>query len=204
MNLPWYIARSAGLVAWTLLAASVVWGLILSTKVFGKRPRPAWVLDLHRYLGGLAVVFVAVHIAGIMADRYVDFGWVQTFVPLASSWRPVAVAWGVVSLYVLLAVEITSLLRHRIPETWWRRTHVASFALFVMSAIHALSAGTDASTRAMQWWILGGIAMVSGLVAVRLATRGNRSRATDDRRERLAALRAGSTVQPAPRRASTR
>lgn len=189
MNLPWYIARSAGLVAWTLLAASVVWGLILSTKVFGKRPKPAWVLDLHRYLGGLAVVFVGVHIAGIMADQYVDFGWVQTFVPFTASWRPVAVAWGIVSLWLLLAVEITSLLCHRIPTSWWRRTHFASFALFVVASVHSLSAGTDATTRAMQWWILGGIAVISGLVAVRLTARADKARASDERRERLADLR---------------
>ena len=30
---PWYVARSAGLVAWALLAASVLWGLALSTKI---------------------------------------------------------------------------------------------------------------------------------------------------------------------------
>ena len=29
----WYSARASGIVAWVLLAASVVWGLILSTKL---------------------------------------------------------------------------------------------------------------------------------------------------------------------------
>ena len=55
-NLPWYVARSAGLLAWVLLTASVLWGLALSgkAKAFGRRPRPNWTLDLHRFLGGLA------------------------------------------------------------------------------------------------------------------------------------------------------
>ncbi|HEY0396749.1 MAG TPA: ferredoxin-NADPH reductase, partial [Acidimicrobiia bacterium] len=54
---PWYVARSAGLVAWALLAASVLWGLALSTKILSPKVRPNWILDLHRWLGGLALVF---------------------------------------------------------------------------------------------------------------------------------------------------
>ena len=39
-SLWWYIARSSGLVAWALLALSVLWGLALSTRALGARPRP--------------------------------------------------------------------------------------------------------------------------------------------------------------------
>ena len=39
-RVPWYVARAAGLVAWTLLTASVFWGLSISTKVFRGKPRP--------------------------------------------------------------------------------------------------------------------------------------------------------------------
>ena len=55
---PWYVARSAGLVAWALLAASVLWGLALSTKILSPKVRANWILDLHRWLGGLATIFV--------------------------------------------------------------------------------------------------------------------------------------------------
>ena len=57
-ELLWYTARASGLVAWALLSAGVLWGLALSTKVLGPRPRPSWMLDLHRFLGGAAVAFV--------------------------------------------------------------------------------------------------------------------------------------------------
>jgi len=145
----WYVARAGGLIAWGLLAASVVWGLVLSTRVLGRRPRPAWLLDLHRYLGGLGVIFVVVHVAAIMADSYVSFGPVATFVPFASSWHPDAVAWGIVALYLLLAVELTSLARRHLPLRVWRRVHYLSFAVFVLATAHGLSAGTDRDTAAM-------------------------------------------------------
>ena len=50
----WYTARAGGIVAWALLAASVVWGLLLSTRVRPGGVAPSWILDLHRFLGGLA------------------------------------------------------------------------------------------------------------------------------------------------------
>jgi len=144
--LPWYVARASGLVGWGLLAAATLWGLALSTKVLGKRPRPNWILDLHRWLGGLALIFTGVHVISLLFDTYVHFGLASLLVPLASKWHPVAVAWGVVSLYLLLAVELTSLARARLSKNVWRRVHFASFLLFVTSTVHGLTAGTDTKT----------------------------------------------------------
>lgn len=143
-HLWWYLARSSGLVAWALLAASVVWGLLLSTRLSRGGPSPAWTTDLHRYLGGSAVVFTALHLVGLVADSYVSFGITDILVPFASSWRPDAVALGVVALYLLVAVETSSLLMRRIPRQWWKAVHLSSFVLFWMATFHLASAGTDA------------------------------------------------------------
>jgi len=142
-QLPWYVARASGLVGWALLAAATLWGLALSTKIFGTRPRPNWILDLHRMLGALALAFTGVHVSAILADQYVHFSLADVLVPFASKWRPGAVAWGVVGFYLLAAIELTSLLRAHIPKTLWRRVHYASFPLFVSATIHGLTAGTD-------------------------------------------------------------
>lgn len=141
----WYVARSSGIVAWALLAAGVLWGLALTTRITGGRPKPSWLLDLHRFLGGLALVFTGVHLAALVLDRSVEFGVADLLVPLASAWQPGAVAWGIVGLYLLLAVEITSLLRRRLPRRVWRWTHLLSFPLFATSTAHGLLAGTDAT-----------------------------------------------------------
>jgi DMSO/TMAO reductase YedYZ heme-binding membrane subunit len=163
----WDVARAGGLLGWALLSASVLWGLALSSRIFGRRPRPAWLLDLHRYLGGLAVIFVGVHVAAIMLDTFVSFGPVETFVPFASSWNPGAVAWGIVALYLLLAVELTSLARSHLPLRIWRRVHYLSFGVFVFSTIHLLTAGTDSTSPAL----LVAVVAVCGAVAVLLALR---------------------------------
>ena len=49
-----------------------------------------------------------------------------------------------VALYLLAAVELTSLARRRLPRSLWRKVHYASFPLFVSATVHGLLAGTDA------------------------------------------------------------
>jgi DMSO/TMAO reductase YedYZ heme-binding membrane subunit len=168
-TLPWYVARSAGLVAWTLLAATVVWGLLMSSKVLRGKVKNSWLLDLHRGLGALALVFTGVHVVAIMGDTYVHFGLASVLVPFAATWHPVAVAWGIASLYFLAAVEITSLLRKRLSNTLWRRVHYLSFPLFVTSTLHALTAGTDAVTPMALITLLLALGAVGILAAVRFA-----------------------------------
>lgn len=165
---PWYVARAAGLVSWGLLTAATMWGLALSTKVFGRRPRPNWLLDLHRMLGGLALAFTGVHVVAILLDTYVHFGLTSVLVPFASTWHPLAVAWGVVSLYLLLAVEITSLVRSRLSHRVWRGVHYGSFALFVTATIHGLAAGTDTTREVAVFVAAVGALAVLALTAIRI------------------------------------
>jgi DMSO/TMAO reductase YedYZ heme-binding membrane subunit len=163
----WYVARSSGIVAWALILATIVWGLLLATKVLGRRPTPAWLLSLHRYLGALTVAFVGVHVGAILLDTYTSFGLTDVLVPFASSWHPLAVAWGIVGMYLLAAIEITSLLRHRLSKRTWHAIHLLSYLLFATTTIHMVTAGTDvraliASTAA----VLLGIAVAFGSIAV--------------------------------------
>jgi len=140
----WYTARASGIVALAILTASIVWGLLYSNRILNGRPTAKWLLDLHRFLGGLAVTFTAVHLAGLVADSYVEFGWSELFVPMASAWKPGPVAWGVVGLYLLASVELTSLLMKHLPRKLWRTVHFGSYALFWMAIVHGAASGTDA------------------------------------------------------------
>ena len=164
----WYTARAGGIVAWALLALSVLWGLALSTRALGARARPNWLLDLHRFLGGLALVFTGVHVVAIMADSYVHFGLVEVLVPFTGTWHPAAVAWGIISLYFLVAVELTSLLRRRLSKRVWRATHFLSFPLFALSTVHALTAGTDTGSAPLRAVILTAVLAVTMLTFIRI------------------------------------
>jgi DMSO/TMAO reductase YedYZ heme-binding membrane subunit len=144
----WYLARSSGVVAWALATASVLWGMALSTRALGRKPRAPWLLDLHRFLGGLTVLFVVAHIGSLMADSFVPFSALDVLVPFASAWKPGAVAWGIIAFYILLAVEVTSLLRSRLSKRLWRAVHLCSYGVYVLASIHFIAAGTDAGPAA--------------------------------------------------------
>ncbi|HEX5588003.1 MAG TPA: ferric reductase-like transmembrane domain-containing protein [Acidimicrobiia bacterium] len=171
-QLPWFVARASGLVGWALVSASVVWGLTLSGKPFGRRPHPAWLLDLHRYLGGLATIFTLVHVAAVIADSYVHFTLTSALVPFVATWKPVAIAWGIVGLYLLVAIELTSLAGRRLPKRVWRAVHFASFPLFVVATIHGLTAGEDTTSTLALLVVLSVAVVVVVLTIVRVrATR---------------------------------
>jgi predicted ferric reductase len=183
----WYLARAGGIVAWALLSASVLWGLALSTKILGSRPRANWMLDLHRYLGGLAVAFTGLHVLGLVADSYMSFGPVQLLVPFTSSYRPSAVAWGVIGVYLLAAVEITSLLRNRLSRRAWRTTHALSFPLFGLATLHGLRAGTDATGAPLFYSMLAVSVAVFGLTAASIDQHLRSRRRSSTRSGRAAA-----------------
>ena len=141
----WYVARASGIVAWLFLTASVLWGIVLSTDLFRSHRRPAWLLDLHRALGGLTVGFVAIHIGALIADNFVHFDLVDVLVPFASEWKPWPTALGVIALWGLVAVEITSLAMKRLPRRFWRAVHFSSYLTFLLTCLHGTLAGTDSS-----------------------------------------------------------
>jgi DMSO/TMAO reductase YedYZ heme-binding membrane subunit len=139
----WFLTRSSGLVAWALLMASMVWGVLLATRVLKPHDKPGWLLDLHRWLGALTVVFVGVHLLALVLDDYVTFGWSDLLIPFASGYARFAVGLGVIALYLLIAVQVSSLAMRRIPTRYWRWLHLTSYALVLMTSWHAVLVGTD-------------------------------------------------------------
>lgn len=167
-QLAWYAARSSGVVAWALVTASILWGLALSTRLIQRRGVPAWLLDLHRFLGALSLVFVGVHVVALWADSYTYFAWSELFVPMASSYRPGAVAWGIAAIYLLIAIEVTSWLMRRISRRVWHAVHLTSFGLFISASVHGYQAGADRGALVVQWLALTGGTLVLFLVLFRL------------------------------------
>jgi len=169
-QLLWFVSRSSGIMAWALVTLSVCWGLFISTKAVAKASSPAWLLDFHRYLGGLAVFFTGIHLAGLVGDNYVYFGWAEVFVPMASNWQPGPVAFGIVAFYVLLAVEITSLAMKRLPRALWRWVHRSSFPLYFVATYHGIAAGTDNENPWFRIAALASINVVAFLTIILILT----------------------------------
>jgi len=138
----WYVARSAGLVAFGLLTLSVWLGLAMSTRLLGPK-RQKSLLGLHRTLAWTGLSMISLHGVALLFDPVFHFGAASLVVPFAATWRPAAVAAGVIAAWLSLALAASFRARKWIGQRGWRRLHYASFAAFVLSLGHALAAGTD-------------------------------------------------------------
>jgi sulfoxide reductase heme-binding subunit YedZ len=143
MTTVWYFARSAGIVAYLLLTASVLLGILLAGKAKLGWPRFA-VEDVHRHLAILTGVFIALHGATLMLDTVVPIGLAQELVPFTSPHRPFAVGLGVTAMELVAAVGISNALKPRIPYRAWRKLHYLTLPAWLLAALHGVLAGTDA------------------------------------------------------------
>lgn len=140
----WFLARGAGIVSLLLSTAVVCLGLLTAARW----QRPGWprflTVELHRSVALVSVVFVALHIVTAILDPYAQLGVLAAIVPLASAYRPVAVAFGVISVDLLIAVLATSLIRDRIGQRTWRTIHWLAYGAWPLAVAHSLVAGSDA------------------------------------------------------------
>ena len=171
----WHLSRASGITSMVLLMAASLWGIAYATRLITVKSAPKWLLDLHRFLGGLTLVFVVIHIATLTADTYVHFGWTDVLVPFASSWKPAPVAWGIVAAYLLVAIELTSLAKKRMKQRHLARVHRLSFPAMWLGVVHGATAGSDSSN-------LIYVGAISALIAA--ATLGALYRVVKGRRAR--------------------
>ena len=169
----WYLARGAGISAFAMLSLATAAGALTSGRG-GSIGRRLVVQYVHRSAALTGLALLALHIVTILADRFAGVGAVGAVLPLASGYRPVAVSFGVLAMYLLVAAAVTGLLRTRfarseVASRRWRGIHLAGYAAWAASAWHFYTVGTDAG----QWWarlvLLAGIGAVAGGLLGRLA-----------------------------------
>jgi sulfoxide reductase heme-binding subunit YedZ len=156
----WYLSRASGMIAWIVLGITCLWGILLITRMLKPADRPAWLLDLHRYLGVLSLVTVGAHMATLVGDNWVYFGWRELFVPQASVWRTAAVTWGVLAFYLLMLIQLSSWVMKWLPRKLWHAIHLLSYVLFVMVTVHGFMAGSDSTNIVFFTIAVGGIAIL--------------------------------------------
>jgi methionine sulfoxide reductase heme-binding subunit len=139
----WYMSRATGVVALLLLTAVMLLGLLVTRQ--GRLPGlPRFAVSgLHRNLSLLAVAFVAVHVLAAIADGYVKIPVTAAVVPLTSSYERLALTLGAVSLDLMLAAAVTSLLRRHLSRRLWRGVHLTAYLSWPVAWVHCITASTD-------------------------------------------------------------
>jgi DMSO/TMAO reductase YedYZ heme-binding membrane subunit len=187
----WYASRATGVVAMVLLTLVLVLGVAVNRQ--GRLPGlPRFAAtSLHRSVALLAVTFVAVHVGTAIADPFVSIGIAAAVVPFVSPYQPFWLGVGAVSVDLMLALIVTSLLRARIGRRTWRGVHWLAYACWPAAAAHSIASGTDLR----HGWLLD---LGAGCVAAAAAALAWRRRRT--LRDAPPAQRAGPVLAAETRR----
>jgi ferredoxin-NADP reductase/DMSO/TMAO reductase YedYZ heme-binding membrane subunit len=170
----WYVTRASAIIAWALMVTSVVWGVLLATRVLKPKDNPGWLLDLHRWMSGLAVVFTALHMISLYIDDYAHFSVADLLIPFHSQYTKIAalgampVVLGVLSFYLLLAVQTTSLMMRKLPRKLWKSIHYTSYVTVALVSFHAGWTGTDVRNITYQVVAIGLVALATIATIVRI------------------------------------
>jgi DMSO/TMAO reductase YedYZ heme-binding membrane subunit len=187
----WYASRATGVVAMVLLTLVLVLGVAVNRQ--GRLPGlPRFAAtSLHRSVALLAVTFVAVHVGTAIADPFVSIGIAAAVVPFVSPYQPFWLGVGAVSVDLMLALIVTSLLRARIGRRTWRGVHWLAYACWPAAGAHSIASGTDLR----HGWLLD---LGAGCVAAAAAALAWRRRRT--LRDAPPAQRAGPVLAAETRR----
>ncbi|HLZ24882.1 MAG TPA: ferric reductase-like transmembrane domain-containing protein [Ktedonobacterales bacterium] len=164
----WYITRAAAVSAYLLLTLTVALG-ILRSLARDLTIRAGWTLDeIHQFLALLTGAFVLLHLGTLVLDPYIPFSLANLIIPVAQPYRSFATDLGVLALYTLAVVLVSSWLRRRMSYRVWRGVHYASFITFFLVTLHGLLAGADAAAPWMHAIYIGSAAAVVFLVFFRI------------------------------------
>jgi hypothetical protein len=149
--LAWYAARTMGFMAYLLVAGSVVYGLLLSTKILDAIAHRPISFALHKDLSIAGLLLAIVHATVLLADQSFAFSPRGILVPFASPYAAVWVGIGQLAFYGLAIVTASFYVRRHIGQRAWRGLHYLTFAVFLGATGHGVMSGSDSGTPWAFW-----------------------------------------------------
>ena len=188
-TITWNVARTGGFTAYILLTISVALGLALT--MHWQTPRWPRIInnELHNFLTLLALIFTGIHVLAVTLDPFTHFGLNEILLPFVSHYRPVWMAFGIVALYLGLAIGLSTWIRPLIGYKWWRRLHVLTLLIFALVTVHGIATGSDTRT----WWGAGIYAVSVLVVGSLLWLRLHKPAKAQSKRHRVQSYKSGIT-----------
>ncbi len=163
----WYASRATGVVALVLLTVVVLLGIGVNRQQrLPGLPRFA-TTSLHRNMSLLAVAFVAIHVITAIADPYVTIGIAASVIPFTSPYRPLWLGLGAISLDIMIALILTSLVRARLGRRTWRAVHWLAYVCWPVALAHGIGSSDDLRSG----WLLGLTVACTAAVAAAVSWR---------------------------------
>ncbi len=199
--LAWYAVRALGFLAYLALAASVLYGLLLSTKILDAIAHRPVSFALHKDLSIVGLILAGLHGAILLADTSFAFTPRAILVPFASPYSPVTVGIGQLTFYAWAVILVSFYVRRRIGQRTWRLLHYVTFLTFAGATFHGIASGSDSGSAWAFWVYLvpvtATIFLTTYRLVVSLSNRAHRHSAVPGERAR-GPLPGGPVTGPAP------
>jgi len=193
----WLASRASGLVALVLVTFSVFLGLTMAGKVMRRPGLSKRLMALHEQTALAGLVAIAVHGIALLGDPWLHPGVSGIAVPFTMGFRPLFTGLGIVGGYLAALLGLSYYVRRRIGAKLWRKAHRATVLVYLLGLVHALGAGSDASTIWFRWWVMLTTPVIGGLFVYRVLAARAKKQARAARPRPLRAL-------PADRRPTVR
>ncbi|NTW14716.1 MAG: hypothetical protein HGA31_06875 [Candidatus Moranbacteria bacterium] len=178
---PWYLARAAGILAFILLSASTIFGLVISSRAFIKIVPGVDAFEFHRTLSFASVIAVILHFTSLFFDQYFRLTPAEALVPflfsrtgiVASAGYDIRIplALGVIAFYLVIVLVLTAEFRAKMAPNMWRIIHYVSFTAYPLFLLHGFMSGTDSKEGWMRAIYILSVALVASLIIVRIVFR---------------------------------
>ena len=163
----WLASRSAGLVAFLLVAASVLLGLYLAANLGHRRVSKRVLVKVHEQIALAALVAITAHGLLLLGDAWLSPGLAGLAIPFTMSYRPIFTGIGQVAGLLAFALGLSFYARRRIGPKRWRKTHRLMPVVYVLAAVHALGAGSDGGGIWLQGLVVITAVPMAGLLVAR-------------------------------------
>jgi predicted ferric reductase len=199
-RLPWVATRLVAFLSYFAITGSVVYGLLLSTKVLDAIAHRPVSFALHQDLAAIGLGLAGVHAVLLGLDATVPFSLGDMLVPFVAPYRPLWVGVGQLTLYLVAVVLASFYLRRRIGQRAWRLLHYLTFLSFAGATAHGILSGSDSGTAWAWWSYVGATALVVFLTGYRIVTgiMASRERASRNASASLSAPGSLSAPRPLP------
>ncbi len=167
-KLAWYGVRATGFLAYFAVGGSVIYGLLLSTKVLDAIAHRPVSFALHKDLALVGLALSGLHGLLLLGDGTYAFTPVAIAIPFASPYAPAAVAVGQLAFYIMAIVTGSFSVRRQIGQRAWRLIHYLTFLGFAGVTVHGIASGSDTSAPWATWAYLVPTAAVVFLFVYRV------------------------------------
>ncbi|MFI1165085.1 ferric reductase-like transmembrane domain-containing protein [Streptomyces sp. NPDC020801] len=130
------IARLAALIAYVLMVATVVLGVMLRLRFMQRTVNRATFYGAHMTLALSAMIFGGLHGLTFLYQPIWRIHWPELTVPFLGGLQRVPVGLGILGTELAIAVACSVWLQHRLGYHRWLRTHQFAYASFALIWLH--------------------------------------------------------------------